>query len=139
MGQTTSELCYNCTESMSVWRVLLEEDKLDEARFCVMIKTGGNNTVFIKTTHYHKYLDQFLMVLLATFTTGLIFVRQLMCSFNQNIGLLPLVSIVLQKRILLWRFQAKLLINIFKVMCSFDQNIGSMPLVLIVLQKPALL
>ena len=34
-----------------------------------------------------KYLDQFLMVLHATFTTG-------MHSFDQNIGLLPLVSVV---------------------------------------------
>ena len=27
-------------------------------------------------THYPKYLEQFLMVLLETFTTGLIFARQ---------------------------------------------------------------
>ena len=31
-----------------------------------------------------------------------------MCSFDQNIGLLPLVSIVLQKQALLWRLQVKL-------------------------------
>ena len=38
--------------------------------FCVTINTKGSNPVLIKTTHYHKYLDKFLMVLLATFTTG---------------------------------------------------------------------
>ena len=64
--------------------------------FCVIINTRGSNPLFIKTIHYHKYLDQFLMVLLATFITRLIFVRQLMCSSGQNIGLQPFVSIVLQ-------------------------------------------
>ena len=68
------------------------------ACFCVMISTRGYQPyVLIETTHYPKYLDQFLTVLLATFTTGLIFVRQLMCSYGQNIGLQPLVLIVSQK------------------------------------------
>ena len=71
------------------------------ARFCVIINTRGSKPVLIKTTHHHKYLDQFLMVLLATFTTGLILVRQLMCNSGRNIGLLCLVLIVLQKRALL--------------------------------------
>ena len=45
-----------------------------------------------------KYLDQLLMVLSATFTIGLTYVRQLKQGVkSQNIGLLPLVSIVLQK------------------------------------------
>ena len=33
--------------------------------------------VLIKTTHYPKYLNQFLTVLLETFTTGLVFARRL--------------------------------------------------------------
>ena len=30
-----------------------------------------------------------------------------MCNYGQNIGLLPLVLIVLQKQALLWKFQVK--------------------------------
>ena len=56
----------------------------------------------ITITHNPKYLDQFLTVLLETFTTVLVFAElvkifRIMCSFDQNIGLLPLVLIVLQK------------------------------------------
>ena len=38
---------------------------------------GGWVDGWVETTHYPKYLDQFLTILLETFTTGLIFVRQL--------------------------------------------------------------
>ena len=37
---------------------------------------GQQPYVLIKTTHYLKYLDQFLLVLLETFTMGLIFATQ---------------------------------------------------------------
>ena len=38
----------------------------------------------------------------------LVKIFMVMCSFNWNIGLLPFVSIVLEKEALLWRFQVKL-------------------------------
>ena len=44
--------------------------------FARQSKQGPQPYVPIKTTHYPKYLDQFLTVLLKTFTTGLVFVRQ---------------------------------------------------------------
>ena len=37
---------------------------------------GGWVDEWVETIHYPKYLDQFLMILLETFTTGLIFARQ---------------------------------------------------------------
>ena len=37
---------------------------------------GQQPYVLIKTTHYLKYHDQFLMVLLETFTMGLVFATQ---------------------------------------------------------------
>ena len=43
---------------------------------------GQQPYVLIETTHYLKYLDKLSMVLLETFTTGLIFVRELMCSLG---------------------------------------------------------
>ena len=58
--------------------------------FVRQLKQGTAPYLLIETIHTPKYLDQFLTVLLATFTTG-------MCSFGQNIGLLPIVSIVSQK------------------------------------------
>ena len=62
----------------------------------MVVVVGG---VQMREGHQYSYiyLDQFLKVLLATFTTGLIFVRQLICSSGQNIGLWPLVLIVSQK------------------------------------------
>ena len=41
------------------------------------LKPGSQPYVSTIITHNPKYLDQFLMVLLETFTTGLIFVTQL--------------------------------------------------------------
>ena len=64
---------------------------------------GSQPYVSTIITHNPKYLDQFWIVLHETFTTGLIFVRQSkqLCNYGQNIGLLPHVSIVSQKRALL--------------------------------------
>ena len=61
-----------------------------------------HNPVSTIITHNPKYLDQFLIVLHATFISG-------MCNYGQNIGLLPLVSIVSQKRAPLGKLQVKLL------------------------------
>ena len=45
----------------------------NKACFCETIETRAY--VSTRTTHTPKYLDQFLMVLLETFTIGLIFAR----------------------------------------------------------------
>ena len=43
----------------------------------IQSKQGSQPYVLSIITHNPKYLDQFLIVLLETFTTGLVFVRQL--------------------------------------------------------------
>ena len=53
---------------------------------CEMIETMGSNP---RAKHYPKYLDQFLMVLLATFMTGFIFIP----CFNPLIKIRPVVKV----------------------------------------------
>ena len=47
----------------------------NKACFCETIETRGCNPMFQLDLHTPKYLDQFLMVLLETFTIGLISAR----------------------------------------------------------------
>ena len=61
---------------------------------------GSQPYVLTIITHNPKYLDQFLIVLHETFTSG-------MCNYVQNIGLWPLALIVSQKQALLWKFHIK--------------------------------
>ena len=61
-----------------------------------------------------------------------------MCSFAQNIGLLPLAAILFKKVTLLCEGLEAIcweLTEIFMKLCSFAQNIGLLPLVGIVLKN----
>ena len=53
---------------------ILEENWLGNFIINLFNEFKSTTLLYFVTIHYPKYLDQFLMILLATFTTGLVFV-----------------------------------------------------------------
>ena len=89
----------------------------------------------IETTHTPKCLDQFLMGLLAPFTTGLVF-----CETIETRGSNPMFWLKWHITLkYLDQFLMVLLATFTTGMHSFGQNIGLLPLVSTVPQKWALL